>query len=315
MGRAGDEAPPDDVGVGAGPPVDAPVGAGAPCAAVQITANGIDFHCLTWGPQDGPLVLCVHGFPDTPHDWGALGEALAARGYRVVAPFTRGYAPTSAAPDGDYGPGTLGADVEALLRALSSEPAVLVGHDWGASACWTAALRSPELIARLIAVAIPHPGSLRPSPKLLWGIRHFAFFNLPWLPERWLRADDFANVAGLYRRWSPGWDRDHELGPVKECFARPGTVEGALGYYRAFVRGGLGQQGRDALRLVRHRCKVPTLLVGGAQDSALGSDEFAASARLHDAPCRVEVLEGGGHFIHLEQPDAFVALICDFLEA
>src|SRR4051812_50219090 len=98
-----------------------------------VRANGIEFGVLAWGDPNGPLALCLHGFPDTPWTWRELGPHLAERGWRVVAPFTRGYAPTELAPDDDYSAAALAQDAIALHAALKGDDrAALIGHDWGA---------------------------------------------------------------------------------------------------------------------------------------------------------------------------------------
>ena len=107
-----------------------------------IAANGVTFAYLTEGK--GPLVLLLHGFPDTAHSWDRVIPALAAAGYRVVAPFMRGYHPTQIPADGQYDTDTLGRDALALISALGEEKAIVVGHDWGASAAYSAATLGPE---------------------------------------------------------------------------------------------------------------------------------------------------------------------------
>ena len=99
-----------------------------------VTANGLEFGYLSDGPPDGPLALCLHGFPDTAHTWRHLLPRLADAGYHAVAPFLRGYAPTSVPADGRYDTGTLALDVCALHEALGGGPdAVVIGHDWGSA--------------------------------------------------------------------------------------------------------------------------------------------------------------------------------------
>ena len=117
----------------------------------------------------GPLVLLLHGFPDTAHTWDEVRPALAEAGYRAVSPFMRGYAPTEVPADGKYDSDTLGQDVLALIDALGGGPAIVVGHDWGASAAYSAVGLGPERIRFLVTVAVPHPASLKPSPRLVWG--------------------------------------------------------------------------------------------------------------------------------------------------
>ena len=166
-----------------------------------VEADGLRFGYFSWG--EGPLVLAVHGFPDTAHAWRRLGPAIARGGYRVVAPFTRGYAPT-AIPERDTDVERMGRDVLALVTALGAERARLVGHDWGAEAVYAAASLDPTRVERLVTVAIPHRASLRVTPSALWAIRHFLTLQLPGAESRF-GADDYAMVDALYRRWSPAW--------------------------------------------------------------------------------------------------------------
>src|SRR5580692_3120032 len=121
-----------------------------------VEANGVEFAYLEAGPADGPLALCLHGFPDTAHTWRHLVPALAEAGYRAVAPWTRGYAPTALSPDGSYQVGALAADASALHEALGGDSrAVLVGHDWGAFASYGAASLHPERWRRIVTMAVP----------------------------------------------------------------------------------------------------------------------------------------------------------------
>ena len=148
-----------------------------------VEANGLRFAYLEWG--GGPLVLAIHGFPDTPHTWSVIGPALAAQGYRVVAPFLRGYAP-SGLPARDTTTKILGEDTVALITALGEPRAHLLGHDWGAEAVYAAAGLAPERIITLTAVGIPHRAAVLPTPKLGWALRHFLTLTLPGAEKRFV---------------------------------------------------------------------------------------------------------------------------------
>ena len=128
-----------------------------------IRANGVNFACLEAGR--GPLVLLLHGFPDTAHTWDPTRAALAEAGFRAVSPFLRGYAPTPIPSDGDYRVNTLAADAAKLIEALGEDKAIVVGHDWGASAAYGVANLFPERVRLLVTLAIPHPASLRITPR------------------------------------------------------------------------------------------------------------------------------------------------------
>ena len=125
----------------------------------SVSANGIDFHYLEAGK--GPLVLCMHGFPDNANSYRALMPLLADAGYHVVAPFMRGYAPTSLAPDGRYDSALLGLDVAALIDALGEgHAAAVIGHDWGAFATYSAAAFVPVQTDKIVTIAITHYATL-----------------------------------------------------------------------------------------------------------------------------------------------------------
>jgi pimeloyl-ACP methyl ester carboxylesterase len=136
-----------------------------------VVANGLRFAYLTAGT--GPLVVLAHGFPDSPHTWDRAIVALAEAGYRAAAPFMRGYYPTAIPDDRVYDSDTLGRDVIGIIDALGETSATVVGHDWGASAAYSAAALHPDRVRQLVTFAIPHPQTLKPTPSLLWKIRHF----------------------------------------------------------------------------------------------------------------------------------------------
>ncbi|MGZ8650418.1 MAG: alpha/beta fold hydrolase [Solirubrobacteraceae bacterium] len=224
----------------------------------RVAANGIDFTVLEAGR--GPLALCLHGFPDSPHSFRPLLAALAAASFHAVAPFMRGYAPTSAAPDGEYGLGALAADANALHEALGGdERAVLIGRDWGAEATYAAALTAPARWRRLVTLAIP-PLTL---DERLFADREqrerFAYQSLLESPDapRLVAADDFALVDRLWRAWSPGLDALEYADHAKRCLREPAHLAAALAYYRAPDPG--------PLRLTPRR---PTLYLHGRTTAA-----------------------------------------------
>ncbi len=258
-----------------------------------VTANGLRFGYLESGL--GPLVLLVHGFPDTARSWDATRSALAAAGFRAVAPFTRGYAPTDVPATEAYDSDTLGRDLLALIAALDGAPAVVVGHDWGASAAYSAAAMAPEALRMLVTVAIPHPASVRPTPSVLWAVRHFFALNrrsaLRWMPER-----DFAYVDELLRRWSPRWNpAAEESAAVKEIFRNPRNLDAALGYYRA-LRPWPPSSHKPKIR-------VPTVCFAGDSD-IMPAEAYERARSRFTGPYEV-VQMPGGHFMHREHPDVF----------
>lgn len=261
----------------------------------KITANGVSFAYLERGT--GPLVLLVHGFPDTAHTWDATMTAVADAGFRAVAPFTRGYAPTEVPADGKYDTDTLAADQLALISALGAQSAIVVGHDWGASSAYAAASLAPQKIRLLVTLAIPHPASLRPSPRLAWTMRHMITLRQKNAAAK-MRANDFALVDTLWHRWSPAWTsipRD-ETAHVRAAFADPTCLDAALGYYRQL-----------SLRLpasLRKPITVPTVAFAGENDH-ISPRAYEKARHLFEASYEV-VQVPGGHFLHREHPDHFI---------
>src|SRR5262245_48617751 len=200
----------------------------------HIQANGIDFHYLEIGT--GPLVLCLHGFPDNAFTFRYLGPALAKAGFRVVAPFMRGYAPTGRPKDERYQSVLLAQDAIALIAALGAESASLVGHDWGALATYGAAALAPERVRRIVTLAVAHPatllGALATNYDMIKGGWHAYFFQMPFA-EHAVAANDYEFVEKWWRDASPEYEIPREvMESVKGTFRQPGVVTAALNYYR-----------------------------------------------------------------------------------
>jgi pimeloyl-ACP methyl ester carboxylesterase len=271
---------------------------------ISVRANGLRFECLTEG--EGPLVLMLHGFPDTPHTWDAVRPAVAAAGYRVVCPFTRGYAPTEIPADGRYDATTLASDVVELLRALGESPAIVVAHDFGAAAAYGAAAMAPERMRLLVTLAIPHPGAMKPSLRVLWGARHFFTLRIPGAARR-IRARDLAHLDELVARWSPGWNVPAgETDAVKRSLREPGSLEAALGYYRAMTP--------SPPAMYRRRITVPTVVFAAEDDGILVLADYEGARRRFEGPYEVIPMRGG-HFLHREDPASFTAKLLEVLAA
>lgn len=258
-----------------------------------VSANGLRFAYLSEG--EGPLVLMLHGFPDTAHSWDDLRPKVAAKGYRAVSPFMRGYTPTEVPAD-DATVATLGGDVLALIDALGAEQAVLIGHDWGAAAAYAATSMQPNKVRKLMTVAIPHPASIRPSPLMLWGARHFIAYKLSGAPARFAK-DNFAALPEICRRWSPTWSpSEQELAPVRECFSDSASLNAAFGYYRA--------ANATLPPVFKQPIKVPSCVFAGTDDPNIAVKDYEKARRCFAGEYTIEVLPGG-HFLHREHPEPF----------
>lgn len=274
-----------------------------------IEANGLRFACLEAG--SGPLVLLLHGFPDTADTWSALLPRLAAAGYRAVAPFLRGYDPTTIPPDGDYSVETLAQDALALATALGEERFILVGHDWGASIAYTAANLAPERVRKLVTIAIPHARVIRPTPALFRRAPHFLLFQFGRLSEWIASRNDYAYIDHLYAYWAPNWQPPPaEVERVKQGLRKPGRLRAALGYYRA-----LFADARNPARqeLYRRRTSVPTLAFAGRSDGALDIALYDRTPEAFTGLYEVVLYDRAGHFLHREEPERFTTKLLEFL--
>ena len=261
----------------------------------HVEANGLSFAYLEEGT--GPLVLLLHGFPDTARSWDHARPRIAAKGFRAVSPWMRGYAPT-ALPGRDADLETLARDALALIDALGERTAILVGHDWGAAASYAAASLDPARVKQLVTIAIPHPAALKPSLKTLWAARHFIAYKLPGAAGRFAR-DDLAALPAIYKRWSPAWSPPaEEFAAVRASFSNRASLDAAFGYYR--------QLRFRPQPFLRKKIAVPTVTFAGLDDDLVKPEVYAAAKRMFASSYVVEEMRGG-HFMHREHPDEFAA--------
>jgi len=247
----------------------------------------------TWSTR--PLLVLLHGFPDHPPTFEALIVALADAGYDVVAPWLRGYAPSTLA--GPYHVDRIAQDALELASALGHERFVLVGHDWGAVATYVACALAPARIAAAVALSIPHPFAFRKLEQLALS----AYMPLLAAPggASLARALDFRFVDLLWRRWSPGLRLpEPQRRALHACLAESWPAPAR--YYRAL----LSQPSRTLGRLgPRLRLKVPLLHLHGADDGCVALETGRDQARWFDAPFASEARAGVGHFLALEAPE------------
>jgi pimeloyl-ACP methyl ester carboxylesterase len=279
--------------------------------STTITANGLRFACTEWGDPKAPLVLCLHGFPVTASTWNHLGPALAKAGYHVVAPAMRGYYPTEAPKDDEYGAATLGQDALALMSALGAEQATLVGHDWGAVAALAATTLAPTRVTKLVTVAIPHPQAT--TPDAIFKASHFVTYPLPGAGARF-GADDVAGLDALLHKWSPTWQPTAaERDAAKYAFRRPGGSTAIFGYYRCLARDGVRKSQKDPRALTLGTFATPTLMIYGAADGAVDSKHFEASRRFFAGAFETVGIPNAGHFPQQENPEPFNRAVTAFV--
>jgi pimeloyl-ACP methyl ester carboxylesterase len=270
-----------------------------------IVVGPYTFDALVDGPDDGELVLLLHGFPETSASWRDQIPALAAAGFRPVAPDQRGYSPRARPAElAAYAMPELVGDVIGMADALGAERFHLVGHDWGGVVAWQVAGRHPERLHTLAAVSTPHPGALyRAYRGDLGGNQaersgYITFFRQPDSQDRLLEND-----AAVFRLIfaASGMPEGREQ-PYIEALGTPEALGAALNWYRAASVAdaeGLGP------------ITTPTLYVWSTDDAALGAEAAEATAQFVEGPYRFVVLEGVSHWIAEQAPDRLNELLVD----
>jgi pimeloyl-ACP methyl ester carboxylesterase len=286
----------------------------------RVEANGVQFAYLSAGEPDAPLALLLHGFPDTAATWRHLMPKLADAGFRAVAPYLRGYAPTEVPADGRYQTGALAVDACRLHEALGGDgDAVIVGHDWGAFATYGAAALEPDRWRRVVTMAVPPAAALGMAFMDYDQIKrsfYIWFFQSP-LAEIAVPLGDLAFIDGLWADWSPGYDGAADAAAVKDALRDPANLSAAIGYYRAMFDPSLhGEQYAEAQAAGSLPTPQPTLYLHGLADGCLnGFDADTVAAALPTEGSKVEMVPDVGHFLHLERPDVVDPLVLEFLQA
>lgn len=271
----------------------------------RIAANGLEFAFLEAG--EGPLALCLHGFPDSAQSWSGILKGLADAGYRAVAPWMRGYAPTAIPTDGRYDVSALAADCIALHEALGGDGrSVIIGHDWGAMAAYSAIGTKPDLWRRCVILATPPPAVSMRGFQDYAQIRrwwHIFFFQTP-MADLLLASDGMKLVEILWQEWSPRFDPGPFSEFAKNALRGEGRVQAALGYYRAlFAAGGLPLVAMS----------VPILFVYGQSDGTLVPATLAGAEMFLGSGSRCAAIPDVGHFLHAECPQAVMNEIIPFI--
>jgi pimeloyl-ACP methyl ester carboxylesterase len=266
--------------------------------SLMLDVNGLRMHVSATG--EGPPVLLLHGFPDTHLVWRKQVGALAAAGYRVLAPDLRGYGRTEA-PGGvyDYTLDKLRADVIGLLDALDIAKVHLVGHDWGGIIGWQIAASMPQRVERFVTLSTGHPSAIARA-GILQHLRmtYVLGFILPGIAEHTLRAGDWFIVRQFTSE--PGqaeiWKRD---------LSAPGRLTAALNYYRANIQLGFPHS--------YPRVRVPVMGLWSDRDPALGERQMRDSARYVDGEFRFEHIHNADHWLQLSAHERVNALLLEFL--
>ncbi|WP_394338922.1 alpha/beta fold hydrolase [Haloplanus aerogenes] len=268
--------------------------------STTVETNGVRLHVVRLGPDDGPPVVLLHGFPEFWYGWLPVARNLADAGYRVLVPDQRGYnESTKPAGVGAYRLPTLAADVAGLIEATGHDAAHVVGHDWGAAVAWWLALDHPERVTTLTAVNVPHPTVMQRTLRRSWDQRrrswYMGFFQLPRLPERVARAGNWRLFERTMRESSrPGTFDAEDFERYRAAWEKPGAIGGMVNWYRAAAR----------YRLPDRTAPVdpPTLVLWGTGDEFLRT-EMARESVAYCRDGRAILIDDGTHWVHHEHPD------------
>ncbi|HYU40370.1 MAG TPA: alpha/beta hydrolase [Acidimicrobiia bacterium] len=270
---------------------------------LELAVGELAFEARADGPEDGELVLLLHGFPQTSFSWRYQLPVLAGAGYRGVAPDQRGYSPRARPADlTSYRAERYVEDVIGLADALGADRFHLVGHDFGGFVAWDVASLHPERLSTLSVVSTPHPAPMAKS--ILEGgeqrerSSYMLFFRSP-EAEAFFLDNDAAGLRSLYEATGLS-----EVDEYVRVLTQPGAMTAALNWYRAVDR---------STAMAMRPITSPTLYVWSTNDPALGREAAEATATHVTGPYRFEVLEGVSHWIPEEAPDALNALLLEHL--
>jgi len=276
---------------------------------LSFNNGGIDLHAVAGGPEDGPVVVLLHGFPEFWYSWHRQIEPLAATGFRVIVPDQRGYN-LSSKPVGvsSYAMPEVVSDVIAIADQLGQEKIFLAGHDWGAAVAWSAALLHPQRIAKLVVLNVPHPSVMRKflstRPRQFLRSWYMFFFQLPWLPEALFSAFNYhIGARSLLRSSRPGTFSAEDLAQYRLAWSQPGALTAMINWYRALFR--------IRIKLQNKTVRVPTRILWGERDDFLLT-EMAHESLRYCTTAELFTFANATHWLQHEEPARVSDLLIDF---
>jgi pimeloyl-ACP methyl ester carboxylesterase len=283
----------------------------------------VRLHYVTQGPEDGPLMVMLHGFPEFWYSWRHQIPAMAAAGYRVVAPDLRGYN-ESDKPKGvkRYNIERLTADVMEIIRHFDRESAVIVAHDWGGGIAWQFAIEYPQATEHLIVMNAPHPAAMakqlgrgsRPNFRQLRRSWYMFFFQIPWLPEFLLMRNPGRFMEQAFRGGAVRKEAftDADVAAYTAAASKPGAMSAGINYYRAAFRGNFMNPFAKAPTDEELMVTVPTLLIWGEEDQALGKELTYDLEGYFTGRFEIHYVPKTSHWVQQEQPEVCNEAILKF---
>ncbi|RCJ17900.1 epoxide hydrolase [Nostoc sp. ATCC 43529] len=274
-----------------------------------IIINGVKLHYVTQG--EGPLMLMLHGFPECWYSWRHQIPQFA-QDFKVVALDLRGYNDSDKPTEKSaYIMDEFIKDVEGVIKGLGYEKCVLVGHDWGGAIAWNFAYDHPEMIERLIILNLPHPAKFAEglrTPQQLLRSYYMFIFQLPWIPELILQSSDYQVIETAFKgtAFNKNAFTEADINVYKDAAAKRGALTAMLNYYRNIFQQRILNANQGIL-------KVPTLMIWGENDTALGKElTYGTTAYVRDF--QIKYIPNCGHWVQQEQPELVNQYMAEFLK-
>ena len=283
-----------------------------------VSANGARFHVAELG--DGPLVLLLHGFPQFWYTWHHQMVALANAGYHVAAMDLRGYGGSDKPPRGyDTYMSTL--DTASVVRALGEKDAVIVGQGLGGWVTWCMPTFRPDVTRAIASLSMPHPRIMRHASwtnrKQRRASSWIAAMQKPFVPEREM-ARSHDQVGELMRAWaspSGAYPTDEDVARYGDGMMIPFVAHSAAEHYRWLGRSSVRPDGPIFMRRVRHAIRVPVLQLQGTDDGCVLANATHGSGAFVPGDYRHVKVDGAGHFLTEEAPEAVSAALVSWLDS
>jgi epoxide hydrolase 4 len=272
----------------------------------------VRLHAVAAGPNNGPVVVLLHGFPEFWYGWHKQIEPLANASFRVIVPDQRGYNLSSKPPGvSSYAITELVSDVIAIADQLGQQKIFLAGHDWGAVVAWSVALLHPERVAKLAILNVPHPSVMRRylSTHLRQTLRswYMFFFQMPWLPEALFSAFRFRmGTSALLRSSRPGTFAPDDLVHYRSAWSQPGALAAMIHWYRALFR--------FRIKFPDRTVRIPTRILWGERDKFLLA-EMAHESLSYCTNAELSTFPEASHWLQHEEPAKVTQLLVEFFQS
>lgn len=287
-----------------------------------LKRDGLSLHANLYGHPAHPLVVLLHGFPDTPHCWDKLYPILVDAGYQVLIPWLRGYTLDSVSSNAHYGLASATVDLKAWLEMLGAQKFHLVGHDWGAAIAMSYANQYPASLYSMSLLAVPPiPAmkniliNLKYFPKQLY-LSSYMLLMQSHFAKTLLSQNQAEFVAKIWKKWSPTWQfTQADFAATREAFSHPQIAWAATRYYRSLfaVHHPINlKANRDLLRPIL----LPTLALAGLDDGCMSIQLHRALAQSRHFPKGLNrlYLPNCGHFLQAEQPQRVAELLLEHFQ-